>query len=125
MLHHDVSYSLTSLSTFFFTRRSDVEAHSMVTNSLLKVFVKKSTDGKEMQNDLKKLNPKFFTKCRLQIEKGKFMKKNTGSFVTKNDDDRNLVTPTLPNKMEMLIRKIEMFPVNSIYLLWTKLKRKE
>lgn len=125
MLHHDVSYSLTSLSTFFFTRRSDVEAHSMVTNSLLKVFVKKSTDGKEMKNDLKKLNPKFFTKCRLQIEKGKFMKKNTGSFVKKNDDDRNLVTPTLPNKMEMLIRKIEMFPVNSIYLLWTKLKRKE
>lgn len=109
----------------YLSRRSDVEGYSMVTNSLLKVFVKKSTDGKEMQNDLKKLNPNFFTKCCLQIEKGKFMKKNTGSFVKKNDDDRNLVTPTLPNKMEMLIRKIEMFPVNSIYLLWTKLKRKE
>lgn len=123
MLHHDVSYSLTSLSTFFFTRRSDVESYSMTTNSLLKVFVKKSTDEKDMQNDLKKLNPMFFTKCRLQIEKGKFMTKNTGSFVKKYD--RNLVTPTLPNKMELFIRKIEMFPVKSIYLLWTKLKRKE
>lgn len=125
MLHHDVSYSLTSLSTFFFTRRPDVESYSMATNSLLKVFVKRSTDEKDMQNDLKTLYPKFFTKCRLQIEKGKFMKKNTGSFVKKYDDDRNLVTPTLPNKMELFIRKIEMFPVKSIYLLWTKLKRKE
>lgn len=97
----------------------------MVTNSLIKVFVNKSTDEEEMQNDLKKLNPKFFTKCRLQIEKGKFMKKKTGSFVKKYDDDRNMVTRTLKNKMKLLIRKIEMFPVNSIYLLWTKLKIKE
>lgn len=54
----------------YLSRRSDVAASSMVTNSLLKVFVKKSTDEEEMQNDLKKLNPKFFTKCRLQFEKG-------------------------------------------------------
>lgn len=101
MLHHDVSYSLTSLSPFFFTRRSDVAAYSMVTNSLLKVFVIKSTDEKEMQNDLKKLNPKFFTKRRLQIEKGKFKKKNTGSFVKKYDAERNLVTQ---NIMELLLR---------------------
>lgn len=101
MLHHDVSYSLTSLSTFFFTRRSDVEAYSMVTNSLLKVFVKKSTNEEEMQNNLKKLNPTFFTKCRLQIETGKFKKKNTGSFVKKYDAERNLVTP---NKMKLLLR---------------------
>lgn len=94
----------------------------MGTNSLLKVFVKKSTDGEELQNGLKKLNPKFFTKCRLQIEKGKFMKKNTGSFVKKYDDERNLVTPTLPNKIKLLTRKIEMFPVNGIYLLCAKLK---
>lgn len=66
---------------FFFYRRYDVEAYSMGTNSLLKVFVQNSTDEKELQNDLEKLNAKFFTKCRLQIAKGKFMKKNTGSFV--------------------------------------------
>lgn len=110
MLHHDVSYSFTSLS-FFFYRRFDVEAYSMVTNSLLKVFVQKSTDEEELQNDLEELNPKFFTKCRLQIEKGKFTKKNTGSFVKKYDDDRNLVTPTLQNKMKLLTRKIEVLPV--------------
>lgn len=86
----------------------------MVTNSLLKVFVKKSTDGKEMQNDLKKLNPKFFTKCRLQIEKGKFMKKNTGSFVKKNDDDRNLVTPTLSNKMEKIKKNVRRRKVDQL-----------
>lgn len=98
----------------YLSRRSDVEAYSMVTNSLLKVFVKKSTDGKEMQNDLKKLNPKFFTKCRLQIEKGKFMKKNTGSFVKKNDDDRNLVTPTLPNKMEKIKKNVRRRKVDQL-----------
>lgn len=54
-----------------------------------------------MQNDLKKLNPKFFTKRRLQIEKGKFKKKNTGSFVKKYDAERNLVTQ---NIMELLLR---------------------
>lgn len=59
-----------------------------------------------MQNDLKKLNPKFFTKCRLQIEKGTFMKKKTGSLVKKYDDDRNMVTPTLKHKMKLLIRKV-------------------
>lgn len=73
----------------------------MVTNSLLKVFVKKSTDEKEMQNDLKKLNPKFFTKYRPQIEKGKFKKKNTESLVKKYNAERNLVTQ---NKMELLLR---------------------
>lgn len=95
----------------YLSRRSDIEAFSMFTNSLLKVFVQKSTDEKELQNDLEKLNPKFFTNCRLQIEKGKFMKKNTGKFVKKCDDDRSLATPTLHNKMKMLIRKMEMFPV--------------
>lgn len=95
----------------YLSRRFDVEAYSMVTNSLLKVFVQKSTDEEELQNDLEELNPKFFTKCRLQIEKGKFTKKNTGSFVKKYDDDRNLVTPTLQNKMNLLTRKIEVFPV--------------
>lgn len=95
----------------YLSRRFDVEAYSMVTNSLLKVFVQKSTDEEELQNDLEELNPKFFTKCRLQIEKGKFTKKNTGSFVKKYDDDRNLVTPTLQNKMKLLTRKIEVFPV--------------
>lgn len=67
-----------------------------------------------MQNDLKKLNPKFFTKCRLQIEKGKFMKKNTGSFVKKNDDDRNLVTPTLPNKMEKIKKNVRRRKVDQL-----------
>lgn len=80
MFHNDVAYSFTSLSIFFY-RRYDVEAYSMGTNSLLKVFVQNSTDEKELQNDLEKLNPRFFTKCRLQIAKGKFMKKNTGSLV--------------------------------------------
>lgn len=90
-----------------FYRRSDIEGYSMFTNSLLKVFVQKSTDEKELQNDLEKLNPKFFTKCRLQIEKRKLMKKNTGKFVNKYDDDRSLATPTLQNKMKLLIRKME------------------
>lgn len=110
---------------FFFYRRSDVETYSMVTNSLLKVVVQKSMDEKELQNELEKLNPKFFTKCRLQIAKGKLMKKNTGSFVKRYDNERNLVTPTLQNKIKLITRKIEMFPVNWIYLLWAKLKRKE
>lgn len=59
MLHHDVSYSFTSLS-FFFYRRFDVEAYSMVTNSFRKVFGQKSTDEEELQSDLKEPNPKFF-----------------------------------------------------------------
>lgn len=67
-----------------------------------------------MQNDLKKLNPKFFTKCRLQIEKGKFMKKNTGSFVKKNDNDRNLVTPTLSNKMEKIKKNVRRRKVDQL-----------
>lgn len=97
----------------------------MVTNSLLKVVVQKSTDENELQNELEKLNPKYFTKCRLQIAKEKFMKKYTGSFVKKYDNERNLVTPTLQNKIKLITRKIEMFPVNGIDLLWAKLKRKE
>lgn len=109
----------------YLSRRSDVETYSMVTNSLLKVVVQKSMDEKELQNELEKLNPKFFTKCRLQIAKGKLMKKNTGSFVKRYDNERNLVTPTLQNKIKLITRKIEMFPVNWIYLLWAKLKRKE
>lgn len=92
----------------------------MVTNSLLKVVVQKSTDEKELQNEMEKPNPKF-TKCHFQIAEGKFMKKNTGR---KYDDERNLVTPTLQNKIKLITRKIEMFPVNWIYLLWAKLKKK-
>lgn len=68
----------------YLSRRADVAAYSMVTSSLIKVFVNKSTDGEEMQNDLKKLNPKFFTKCRLQIEKGTFMKKKKQEVWLKN-----------------------------------------
>lgn len=104
----------------FFYRGNDVEAYSMVTNSLLKVVVQKSTDEKELQNEMEKPNPKF-TKCHFQIAEGKFMKKNTGR---KYDDERNLVTPTLQNKIKLITRKIEMFPVNWIYLLWAKLKKK-
>lgn len=124
MFHHDVACRFTSLS-FFFYRRNDVEAYSMITNSLLKVVVQKSTDEKELQNEVEKLNPKFFTKYRLQIVEGKFMKKNTGSVVKKYDDERNLVTPTLQNKIKLITRKIEMFSVNGIYLLWAELKKKE
>lgn len=80
MLHHDVSYSLTSLSPFFFTRRSDVAAYSIVTNSLLKVFVKKSTDEEEMQNDLKKLNPKFFYKTSSSNRKRKIQEEKYRKF---------------------------------------------
>lgn len=60
MLHHDVSYTLTSLSTFFFTRRSDVEAYSMVTNSLLKVFVKKINGWKRNAKWFEEAKPKVF-----------------------------------------------------------------
>lgn len=122
MFHYDVACRFTSLS-FFFYRRNDVEAYSMVTNSLPKEVVQKSTDEKELQNEMEKPNPKF-TKCHFQIAEGKFMKKNTGRFVKKYDDERNLVTPTLQNKIKLITRKIEMFPVNWIYLLWAKLKKK-
>lgn len=121
MFHYDVACRFTSLS--FLYRRNDVEAYSMVTNSLPKEVVQKSTDEKELQNEMEKPNPKF-TKCHFQIAEGKFMKKNTGSFVKKYDDERNLVTPTLQNKIKLITRKIEMFPVNWIYLLWAKLKKR-
>lgn len=111
MLHYDVSYSFTSLSTFFLNRRSDVEAYSMDTNSLPKVSVKKLSDEEEMQNDSKKLNLHLFTKCRLQIENEKFKKKNTESFVQKYDDDRNVATLTLQNKIKQPTRKVKLFPV--------------
>lgn len=76
----------------------------MPTSSLLKVFVQKSTDEKELQNDLKKLNPKFFTKCRLQIGKIIFSKQNTGSLVKQYDDDRDIASLTLQNKLKLLVR---------------------
>lgn len=50
------------------------------------------------------------------------MKKNTGSLVKQYDDDRNIASMTLQNKMKLLLRKVSMFPVNGIYLLWTKVK---
>lgn len=84
----------------YLSRRSDIEAYSMPTSSSLKVFVKKSTDGEELQNDLKKLNPKFFTKYRLQIEKIIFMKHNTRSLVKQYYG--NIALPTLKNKLKLL-----------------------
>lgn len=42
------------------------------------------------------------------------MKKNTGSFVKKNDDDRNLVTPTLPNKMEKIKKNVRRRKVDQL-----------
>lgn len=50
------------------------------------------------------------------------MKKNTGSLVKQNDDDRNIASLTLQNKIKLLPRKVLMFPVNGIHLLWDKLK---
>lgn len=102
--------------------RPEIERWSMPTCSLLEVSVNKSTDVKELQNNLKKLNPTFFTKCRLKIEKQIVMKKNTGSLVKQNDDDRNIASLTLQNKIKLLPRKVLMFPVNGIHLLWDKLK---
>lgn len=65
----------------------------MLTSSTLELFVDKATDEKKLRNELIGLDPQFFVKCLLLIDKRKSKKRNTGNVVKKDDIDWDIHVP--------------------------------
>lgn len=71
--------------------RSDGFERAVLGPNSLDVLVDKTTDEKIMKDDLTKLNPRFFERFPLKIQKGTLIKQNTGGFVkaTNNAKKKN------------------------------------
>lgn len=77
----------------FFYRNSDIDSYAWLADSTLQLLVKKATDEKKLKDELKELDPKFYAKCLVLIDKRKSMKRNTGDVVKKDDIDWNKPSP--------------------------------
>lgn len=60
-----------------------------MTDCTLQLYVKQTTDEMKLNYELKELDPKFYAKCLVLIDKRKSMKRNTGDEVKKDDVDWN------------------------------------
>lgn len=69
----------------YLSGNSDIESYTWLTDSTLQLSVKKTTDEKKLRDELKELDPKFYAKCLVLIDKRKSMKRNTGDVVKKDD----------------------------------------
>lgn len=65
----------------------------MLRNSTLQVFVTKTTDEKKLKKELMELDPLFFEKCLLLVDKRISIKRNTGSVVKGDDIHWNITSP--------------------------------
>lgn len=54
-----------------------------MTDNTLQLYVKQTTDGMKLRDELKELDPKFYAKCLVFIDKRKSVKRNTGDVVKK------------------------------------------
>lgn len=77
----------------FFYRNSDIDSYAWLADSTLQLLVKKATDEKKLKDELKELDPKFYAKCLVLIDKRKSMKRNTGDVVKKDDIDWSKPSP--------------------------------
>lgn len=106
-------YSI-SITFHLFFRSSGVNSFGIWNNSSIKVFVKKTTNVKELKHRLKKLNKTFFKTYNLEIVKGRLVALKSlkqgenlllkdggnshagtlGGFVTKTDDETKIYALT-------------------------------
>lgn len=106
-------YSI-NITFHLFYRSSDVNSFGIWNNSSIKVFVKKTTNVKELKHRIKKLNKTFFKKYNLEIVKGRLVALKSlrqgenlllkdgenshagtlGGFVTKTDDETKIYALT-------------------------------
>lgn len=112
MVHKPI-YSINITFQLFY-RSSYVYSFGIWNNSSIRVFVKKTTDVKELKHRLKKLNQRFFKKYNLEIVKGRLVTLKSlrqgenlllkdgenshagtlGGFVTKTDDETKIYALT-------------------------------
>lgn len=57
-----------------------------MTDYTLQLYVKQTTDEMKLKDELKELDPKFYEKCLVLIDK-RTMKRNTGDEIKKDDID--------------------------------------
>lgn len=74
--------------------RSDGFVRAELSPSSLDVLVDKTTDDKQMKDDLTTLNPNFLDKFPLTIQKGTLIKEITGGFVLRTKNDRKINNST-------------------------------
>lgn len=60
-----------------------------MTDNTLQLYVKQTTDEIKLRDELKELDPKFYAKCLVFIDKRKSVKRNTGDVVKKDDVELN------------------------------------
>lgn len=72
-------------------------------DSTLQLLVKKATDENKIKDELKELDPKFYAKCLVLIDKRKSMERNTGDVVKKmtltGANLHQIIVLNLQNKM--------------------------
>lgn len=60
-----------------------------MTDNTLQLYVKQTTYEMKLKDELKELDPKFYAKCLVLIDKRKSMKRNTGDVVKRDDIEWN------------------------------------
>lgn len=70
----------------YLSGNSDITSYAWMTNYTLQLYVKQTTDEMKLKDELKELDPKFYAKCLVLIDK-RTMKRNTGDEVKKDDID--------------------------------------
>lgn len=96
--------------------RSDGFVRAELSPSSLDVLVHKTTDDKQMKDDLTTLNPNFLDKFPLTIQKGTLIKEITGGFVSRTENDRKINNSTCghdaPQENKVVYTKCRNFPQN-------------
>lgn len=73
----------------YLSGNSDITSYALMTNNTLQLYVKQTTDEMKLRDELKELDPKFYAKCLVFIDKRKSVKRNTGDVVKKDDVELN------------------------------------
>lgn len=88
------AYIHIPFKTILTVYRSDGFVRAELSPSSLDVLVHKTTDDKQMKDDLTTLNPSFLDKFPLTIQKGTLIKEITGGFVLRTENDRKINNST-------------------------------
>lgn len=73
----------------YLSGNSDITSYAWMTDNTLQLYVKQTTDEMKLKDELKELDPKFYAKCLVLIDKRKSMKRNTGDVVKRDDIEWN------------------------------------
>lgn len=91
-LNHDDETDISRISEDlkkYLSGNSDITSSAWMTDHTLQLCVKQTTDEMKLKDELQKLDPKFYAKCLVLIDKRKSMKRNTGDVVKTGDIEWN------------------------------------